>query len=76
VNEVVLLLITVCGVFGFIEPPNPAEGVTVHCCMVAEQLAVVPPFDPAQLHVHGPLPFTALAVPVLHKLVAGADVRV
>ena len=43
---------------------------------LAVQLAVVPPFDPAQLHVHGPLPPTALAVPVLHKLVVGADVRV
>ena len=37
----------------------------------AEQGAVVPPFDPAQLHVHGPLPLSCDTVPALHRLVAG-----
>jgi hypothetical protein len=38
--------------------------------------AAMPPLLPAQLHVHGPLPLTAEAVPVLHRLVVGADARV
>ena len=42
----------------------------------AEQLAVEPPFDPEQLHVHGPLPLTVVAVPALQRLVAGAEVNV
>ncbi len=44
--------------------------------MFAEQLAVVPPLDPVQLHVHGPVPLTAVAVPVLQRLVVGAEVNV
>lgn len=44
--------------------------------MLAAQLALLPPFLPAQLQVHGPLPLTPLAVPVLHKLVVGAVVKV
>ncbi len=44
--------------------------------MFAEQLAVVPPFDPVQLHVHGPVPLTAVAVPVLQRLVVGAEANV
>jgi hypothetical protein len=38
----------------------------------AEYCAVVPPFDPAQLQLHGPEPLTAEAVPALHRLVVGA----
>ena len=56
-------------------PPVPAVAVTVHVWMVAEQFAVVPPFDPVQLHVHGPLPLTAVAVPALHKFAVGAVVN-
>ena len=41
----------------------------------AEQVAVVPPLLPAQLHDHGPLPVTADAVPALQRLVVGALVR-
>ena len=44
--------------------------------MLAEQLAVEPPLDPVQLHAHGPLPLTAVAVPVLQRLVVGAEVNV
>jgi hypothetical protein len=36
---------------------------------LAEQVAVVPPLSPAQVHVHGPLPETALGVPALHRFV-------
>lgn len=32
-----------------------------------------PPSTPLQLHVQGPDPETAVGVPVLHKLLAGAD---
>ena len=36
------------------------------------QLAVVPPLLPVQLQVHGPVPATAVAVPVAQRLVVGA----
>ena len=32
--------------------------------------------DPVQLHVHGPLPLTAVAVPELQRLAEGTDVNV
>ncbi len=38
----------------------------------AEQLAVVPPFEPPQLQVHGPEPATDDDVPVEQRLVEGA----
>ena len=41
-------------------------------CLFAEQLAVVPPFNPAQVHAQGPVPVTAEAVPLLHRFVVGA----
>src|SRR5271155_2180260 len=43
---------------------------------LAEQLTVLPPFDPAQLQLHGPEPFTADAVPAVHRLVAGVTLVV
>jgi hypothetical protein len=39
----------------------------------AEQLAVVPPLEPPQLHVHGPEPATGDDVPAEQRLVEGAD---
>lgn len=48
-------------------PHTPLTGVVQR---LALQCAVVPPFVPAQLHVHGPEPATAEAVPVLHRLLA------
>jgi len=39
----------------------------------AEQLAVVPPLEPPQLHVHGPEPATDDAVPAVQRLVEGID---
>ncbi len=44
--------------------------------MFAEQLAVVPPLDPVQLHVQGPVPLTVVGVPELQRLVVGAEVKV
>ena len=38
----------------------------------AEQLAVVPPLAPLQLHVHGPEPATDDDVPTEQRLVEGA----
>ena len=38
----------------------------------AEQVAAEPPFDPAQLQFHGPLPLTAEAEPVVQSPLAGA----
>jgi hypothetical protein len=38
----------------------------VHC-------AAVPPFDPAQVHVQGPLPLTAGVLPSPHRFVFGAE---
>jgi hypothetical protein len=42
----------------------------------AEHDAVVPPLLPAQVQIHGPLPDTVLAVPVLQRLLEGADENV
>ena len=39
----------------------------------AEQLKLVPPLEPPQLHVHGPEPATVDAVPVEQRLAEGAD---
>jgi hypothetical protein len=39
----------------------------------AEQVAVVPPLDPPQLHVQGPEPATADDVPVVQRAVEGLD---
>ena len=75
-NDVVAALLTVCGVLGLMVPLLPAEGVTVQVWMFAEQLAVEPPFDPAQVQVQGPLPVTVLAVPTVQRLVIGAAVKV
>jgi hypothetical protein len=41
----------------------------------AVQLVLVPPFKPAQLHVHGPVPATDDVVPEAHKLMVGALVK-
>ena len=57
-------------------PPVPAEEVIISVWIYAEQLAVVPPFAPLQLHVHGPVPLTAVAVPELQRFVLGAVVKV
>ena len=43
---------------------------------LAEQLAFVPPFDPAQVQFHGPEPLTVVGFPVLQRFVVGADVKV
>ena len=48
-------------------------GVGVDTVTDAEQLAVVPPLEPPQLHVHGPVPATDDAVPAEQRLVEGLD---
>jgi hypothetical protein len=48
-------------------------GVGVDTVTDAEQLAVVPPLEPPQFHVHGPEPATDDAVPVAQRLVEGLD---
>ena len=48
-------------------------GVGVGAASDAEQLAVVPPLEPPQLHVHGPEPATDDAVPAEQRLVEGLD---
>src|ERR1700722_4159208 len=47
-------------------------GWLVAAVLLAEQLAVVPPLAPAQLHDHGPEPETDEAEPVVQRLVVGA----
>lgn len=42
---------------------------------LAEQLALVPPFNPWQLHVHGPEPRTWVEVPTEQRLLLGAEVK-
>ena len=44
--------------------PDPADAV---------QVALVPPLEPPQLHVHGPEPATDDAVPALQRFVEGDD---
>jgi hypothetical protein len=39
---------------------------------LAEQLTVVPPFDPAQVQCHGPFPVTLEAFPALQRFDVGA----
>jgi hypothetical protein len=53
------------GVVGGVVPPATVAD--------AEQLAVVPPLEPPQLHVHGPVPATDDAVPAEQRLVEGLD---
>jgi hypothetical protein len=53
------------GVVGGVVPPATVAG--------AEQLALIPPLEPPQLHVHGPVPATDDAVPAEQRLVEGAD---
>ena len=40
---------------------------------IAEQPAVVPPFIPIHVQLHGPLPVTDEAVPILQRVEEGAD---
>jgi hypothetical protein len=50
----------------FAAPHTPLTGGESSC---AEHEAVLPPFDPAQLQLHGPVPLTEDAVPALHRAV-------
>jgi hypothetical protein len=69
------------GVVGGVDPPDggvdppPDGGVDPPPATVAdaEQLALVPPLEPPQLHVHGPEPATDDAVPAEQRLVEGLD---
>ena len=57
---------------GFAENATVGTGV----CDVATdatQVAVAPPLEPPQLHVHGPEPATDEAVPAVQRLAEGAD---
>jgi hypothetical protein len=53
------------GVLGGVDPPDTDAD--------AEQLAVLPPLEPPQLHIHGPEPATDDAVPAEQRLVEGLD---
>jgi hypothetical protein len=57
--------LTGVGVVGVVDPPDTDTD--------AEQLAVVPPLVPPQLHVHGPEPATDDDVPAVQRLVEGLD---
>ena len=58
------------------EEPHVPFTPCVEATFSAEQVAVVPPLLPAQLHDQGPLPLTVDAVPVVQRLAVGALVRV
>ena len=76
-KEVVALFGIVCCVAGLMVPLPAAEGVTLQVGRFAEQPSVEPPFAPVQVQLHGlPVPVTALAVPAVQRLVAGAVVKV
>jgi hypothetical protein len=55
----------------FEEPHAPFTG-CAEATSVAEQVAVLPPLLPAQLHDHGPLPLTVDAVPAVQRFAVGA----
>lgn len=59
--------LTGVGVVGGVDPPPPDTDAD------AEQLAVVPPLEPPQLHVHGPEPATDDAVPAEQRPAEGLD---
>ncbi len=73
---VTALLLTVTTVLGAMLPLPPLTlGVTTHVLIATAQAfaAVLAPVAlPLQPHVHGPVPETAVAVPVLHRLADGA----
>lgn len=54
-------------------PHTPLTGGGVTEASSAEQLAVVPPFEPAQLQFQGPVPVTVDDVPTMQRLADGAD---
>ena len=58
----------------FEEPHAPFTG-CAEATFFAEQVAVVPPPLPAQLHDHGPLPVTVDAAPAPQRLAVGALAR-
>ena len=53
---------------GVVDPPPPDADPAD-----AEQLALAPPLEPPQLHVHGPEPATDDAVPAEQRLAEGLD---
>ena len=59
------------------DPVDPDPGVdsdpAVDADLDTEQLALAPPFEPPQLHVHGPEPATLDDVPFEQRLVEGTD---
>jgi hypothetical protein len=57
----------------FAEPQAPF---TPCDCILAEQLAIAPPFTPWQVQDQGPDPLTVLGLPVLQRLLVGAEVNV
>jgi hypothetical protein len=56
-----------------LDDPPPVDVPPPATVTDAEQLAVLPPLDPPQLHVHGPAPATDEAVPLEHRLAEGMD---
>jgi hypothetical protein len=60
-------------VFDQVRGVDVGVGVGVDAASDAEQVAVVPPLEPPQLHVHGPEPATDDAVPAVQRLVEGLD---
>ena len=57
-------------------PLSPDVAVIVKVWMLALQLAVVPALVPVHVQPHGPVPVTAVGVPVAQKLVVGATLNV
>jgi hypothetical protein len=56
-------------------PVGTEETVEFVLATVAEQDAVLPPFVPVQLQLHGPEPLTLPAVPAEQRFVVGAVVK-
>jgi hypothetical protein len=58
----------------FDEPHTPFTG-CAEATFDAEQVAVVPPLLPAQVHDHGPVPETVDAAPVAQRFAVGVLLR-
>ncbi len=58
------------------EEPHAPFTACAEVAFSAEQVAVVPPLLPAQVHDHGPAPLIADVVPALQRLAVGVLVRV
>jgi len=72
-GEPVLQRLVVGAEFCAVPLAAPQPPLTTVAARLAEQLALMPPLEPAQVHAQGPEPVTDEAVPVEQRSVVGAE---